>query len=266
MGAPGTDFSDDELDRYARHIVLRDFGGVAQARLKAARVTVVGAGGIGCPAIQYLSAGGVGSLRIIDDDVVSLSNLHRQTLYTSADIGRPKVSVAAERIAALNPNVAVEPQTQRITANTAAALIAGSDVVIDGTDTFHTRGLVSDACTAAHIPLVSAAIGQFQGQVGTYRGWEADKPCYRCLVGDAHDPNDCDDCATVGVLGAMVGMVGAFAAMEAIRALTGFGQDAAGKLHIIDGLSPGWRTMTLPKDPGCWGCALPTGAVNLDAR
>lgn len=249
-----TDFSDDELERYARHIVLRDVGGAGQARLKAAHVTVIGAGGIGSPVIHYLAAAGVGRLRIVDDDVVSLSNLQRQTLYGTADIGRAKVAVAAERVAALNPHVALEPEAERVSAATVAALIAGSDVIIDGTDNFHTRLLVSDAATRARIPLLSAAIGQFQGQVATWRGWGPALPCYRCFVGDAHDPDDCGDCATQGVLGAMVGMVGAFAAMEAIRTITGFGGDASGKLHIIDGLAPAWRTITVPKDPACSGC------------
>lgn len=249
-----TALSDEELERYARHIVLRDLGGAGQARLKAARVTVIGAGGIGCPALQYMAAAGVGALRIIDDDRVSLSNLQRQTLYGTADVGWWKVEVARRRLADLNPHVSVDARPDRVTAESVAALIDGSDVLLDGTDNFHTRLLVSDASTAARIPLVSAAIGQFQGQVATFRGWEPALPCYRCFVGDAHDPDDCDDCATQGVLGAMVGMIGAFAAMEVIRAITGFGQDAAGKLHIIDGLSPGWRTVTLPKDARCSAC------------
>jgi molybdopterin-synthase adenylyltransferase len=260
-----TDFSDEELDRYARHIVLRDIGGAGQARLKAARVAIIGAGGIGCPAIQYLAAAGVGTLRIIDDDAVSLSNLQRQTLYATGDVGKQKVTVAAERIAALNPHVAVDARAERVTADTAADVIADCDVILDGTDNFATRLLISDAATRARIPLVSAAIGQFQGQVSTFRGWEADLPCYRCFVGDAHDPDDCDDCATQGVLGAMVGMVGAFAAMEVIRVITGFGENAAGKLHIIDGLAPGWRTVKLPKDAGCSGCSLPASTVDIDA-
>jgi molybdopterin-synthase adenylyltransferase len=260
-----TDFSDEELDRYARHIVLRDIGGTGQARLKAARVTIIGAGGIGCPATQYLSAAGVGSLRIVDDDVVSLSNLQRQTLYGTADVGQPKVAVAARRITELNPHVAVDTRKERVSADNVAALIADSDVILDGTDNFATRLLISDAATAARIPLVSAAIGQFQGQVATFRGWKPALPCYRCFVGDAHDPDDCDDCATQGVLGAMVGMVGAFAAMEVVRAITGFGTDAAGKLHIVDGLAPGWRTVKLPKDAGCSACGLPARTIDMDA-
>ncbi len=261
-----SDFSDEAVERYARHIVLHEIGGAGQARLAAAHVTLIGAGGIGSPAIQYLAAAGIGTLRLIDDDVVSLSNLQRQTLFSTADIGRGKVAVAAERIAALNPDVTVEQRAARVTAETVGALLAGTDVILDGTDNFATRLLVSDAATAAHIPLVSAAVARFQGQVGTFRGWLPEAPCYRCFVGDAHDPDDCDDCATQGVLGAMVGIVGSFGAMEVIRAVTGFGEDPTGKLHIIDGLAPGWRTMRLPKDPGCSGCGLPARSVDMDTR
>lgn len=247
--------TDDELDRYARHIVLKEIGGAGQVALRGAKVAVVGAGGIGCPALQYLAAAGIGTLRIIDDDVVSLSNLQRQILFGTEDIGRPKVAAAAAAIARLNDGVAVEPVAARIDAGNAAALIGAVDLVIDGSDNFATRLAVSDHLTAARIPLVSAALGQFQGQLGTFRGWEADKPCYRCFVGDAFDADDCDTCAEQGVLGAMAGLMGSWAAMEAVRALTGFGPDAAGKLHVLDGLTPTLRTIKLPKDPACRGCA-----------
>jgi molybdopterin-synthase adenylyltransferase len=215
---------------------------------------IIGAGGIGCPAIQYLAAAGLGTLTIIDHDEVSLSNLQRQILYRTSDLGRLKAEVAAEWTAELNPHVRVEAVCERISASNVRQLIGQCDAILDGTDNFATRLMVSDAATRARIPLVSAAIGQFQGQVATFRGWELDLPCYRCFVGDAHDPDDCDDCAAQGVLGAMAGMVGAFAAIEVIRAVTGFGGEAAGKLHIIDGLSPTWRTVRLPKDEACSAC------------
>ena len=243
--------TDSELDRYARHIVLPHIGGVGQAKIKAARILIIGAGGIGSAVIPALAASGVGMMRIVDDDVVALSNLQRQTLFATSDIGRPKVAVAAERIAALNPHVMVETQALRVDAVNLPALLGGVDMVIDGSDNFATRLAVSDAATAARVPLVSAAIAQFQGQVGTFTGWMADRPCYRCFVGDAHDPQECDSCAEQGVLGAMVG---GFAAMEALRLITGFGDAAAGKLHVIDGLGPTWRTMRLPKDAKCSGC------------
>jgi adenylyltransferase/sulfurtransferase len=246
--------TDDDLDRYARHIVLPHVGGAGQIRLRAARVLVIGAGGIGSAAIPALAAAGVGMLRVVDDDVVSLSNLQRQTMFSTPDVGQPKVAVAAARMAALNPGVAIEAHRAKATPATLPALLATMDIVLDGSDNFATRLAVSDAATVAHVPLVSAAIAQFQGQVGTFRGWQSALPCYRCFVGDAHDPDDCDSCAEQGVLGAMVTMVGGFAAMEVMRHIIGFGDDAAGKLHIIDGLNPRWRTMALPKDPACSGC------------
>ncbi len=250
--------SDAELERYARHIVLRDIGGAGQIAICAAKVLMIGAGGIGSPAIQYLAAAGVGTLTIVDDDLVSLSNLQRQTLFTEADIGRPKASIAAARVRALNPGVSVEAVIARVTAENIAALLNGVSVVIDGSDNFATRLAVADAAYAARVPLVSAAIGQFHGQLGTFRGWEADKPCYRCFVGDAHDAEDCDTCVDLGVLGAMVGMMGSMAAMEAIRVITGFGSDQAGKLQVIDGLDLTMRAIRLPKDPACSTCGAKT--------
>lgn len=247
--------SDAELDRFARHIVLKEIGGAGQVKLRAARVTVIGAGGIGCPALQYLAAAGVGTLRIIDNDVVSLSNLQRQILFGTTDVGRPKVKVAAEAIARLDPDIVVEAVPERLTPGNVTALVGDVDLVLDGSDNFATRLAVSDHCTAARVPLVSAALGQFQGQLGTFRGWEADKPCYRCFVGDAFDAEDCDTCSEQGVLGAMAGLMGSWAAMEAVRALTGFGPNPAGKLHVLDGITPALRTMRLPKDPGCRGCS-----------
>ncbi len=246
--------SDTQLDRYARHIVLKEIGGAGQVRLLRSHATVIGAGGIGSPVLLYLAAAGVGHLTIIDDDHVSLSNLQRQILFDSGDVGSDKIAVAARRIGALNPDVVVKTVKARIDRGNAADLLSGADVVIDGSDNFATRLAVADAAHALHIPLVSAAIGQFHGQIGTFRGWEADKPCYRCFVGDAHDPDDCDSCSEVGVLGAMVGMMGSWAAMEAIRVLYPFGDDPAGRLHIFDGLTPSMRSIRLPKDPGCTTC------------
>ena len=246
--------SDEQLDRYARHIVLKEIGGEGQRRLLAARVAVVGAGGIGCPAIQYLAAAGIGALRVIDDDSVSLDNLQRQTLFGTGDVGRPKAEVAGEAVARLNPDVRFEGKRERLAAGNVAALLGGVDLVLDGSDNFATRLIVSDHCTRARIPLVSAAIGQFQAQIGTFRGWEAERPCYRCFVGDAFDAEDCDSCSELGVLGAMAGIAGAWAAMEAIREIAGFGDEAAGKLHIFDGLKPGLRTIRIVKDPACKGC------------
>jgi adenylyltransferase/sulfurtransferase len=246
--------TDEQLDRYARHIVLKEIGGAGQALILQARVTVIGAGGIGSPVLLYLAAAGVGSITVIDDDKVSLSNLQRQILFGTCDIARPKVDVAAEQVQRINPDVTFNAQPVRIGRDNAEALLTGADVIIDGSDNFATRLAVADAATRLRIPLISAAIGQFHGQLGTFRGWEAGKPCYRCFVGDAHDPDECDSCSEVGVLGAMVGMMGSMAAMEAIRVITGFGEDQAGKLQIIDGLTLSMRAIRLPKDPGCATC------------
>jgi molybdopterin/thiamine biosynthesis adenylyltransferase len=245
---------DDQLDRYARHIVLREIGGEGQQRLLAAHVVLVGAGGIGCPALQYLAAAGVRRLTVIDDDRVTLDNLQRQILFATADIDRPKAEVAGEAVERLNPDVRFTGVRERLGAANAAALLADADVVLDGSDNFATRLVVSDTCTAARIPLVSAAIGQFQVQIGTWRGWEPGRPCYRCFVGDAFDSDDCDSCAELGVLGAMAGLAGSWAALEAIRQIIGFGGEAAGKLHIFDGLAPGLRTLRIVKDPACTAC------------
>ncbi|AYJ85977.1 molybdopterin-synthase adenylyltransferase MoeB [Sphingomonas paeninsulae] len=246
--------SDAELERYARHIVLREIGGVGQVKLKAARVAVVGAGGIGCPALQYLVAAGVGRITLFDDDIVSVSNLQRQILFGEGDVGKPKAEVAAAVLARLNPESVVTTKLVRLDPSNVLALLAGHDVILDGTDSFASRLAVADAAYALKIPLVSAAIGQFHAQVATWRGWETTNPCYRCYVGDAFDAEDCDTCAELGVLGAMTGMIGSFGAMEAIRAITGFGDDTTGKLHLIDGLTPAMRTIRMPKDPACRTC------------
>jgi molybdopterin/thiamine biosynthesis adenylyltransferase len=247
--------SDEQLERFARHIVLKEIGGEGQRKLLGATVAIVGTGGIGSPAIQYLAAAGIGTLRVIDDDRVTLDNLQRQILFGTGDIGRAKTEVAAGAVGRLNPETRFDARGERLDPANVAALLDGADLVLDGSDNFATRLIVSDHVTAARIPLVSAAIGQFQAQIGTFRGWEEGKPCYRCFVGDAFDAEDCDTCSELGVLGAMAGIAGSFAALEAIRALAGFGQDPAGKLHIFDGLAPAMRTIRIVKDPACKGCA-----------
>lgn len=245
--------SDAELERYARHIVLPEIGGLGQMQLRAATVAIVGAGGIGSPAIQYLAAAGLGTLRIADDDSVDLSNLQRQTLFTTQDIGRGKCEVAAEVVHRLNPHVSVDLWPERIEAHNVADFVSGADVVLDGSDGFATRLLVADAALAAQVPLVSAAVGRFEGQLATYRGWERNQPCYRCFVGSDPDRPDVS-CAEQGVLGALTGVMGSLAAMEAIRAITGFGEPSAGKLLLVDSLSLRMRTLSLAKDPACPAC------------
>lgn len=249
-------FSDEELERYSRQIVLRDLGGAGQARLKAARIAVVGAGGIGSPALLYLAAAGVGAITLFDDDRVALSNLHRQILFTNADIDGSKSATGAKRLLELNPHIDLRPSDQRLDTGNARALLDRHHLVLDGSDSFATRLAVADAAYDLRLPLVSAAIGQFHGQIGTWRGWLPGQPCYRCFVGDAHDADDCDTCAEVGVLGAMAGLMGSWAALEAIRVITGFGTPADGKLHIFDGLAPSMRTIRVPKDPACRTCGI----------
>lgn len=246
--------SDEQLDRYARHIVLPEIGGAGQVALTRAHVAIIGAGGIGSPALLYLAAAGVGRLTIIDDDAVALANLQRQIAFGTDDIGAPKVDAAHKAVQRINPDVDVMPVETRINSDNADALLAGADVILDGSDNFATRLAVSDASVRLKVPLVSAAIGKFQGQIGTFYGWQADKPCYRCFVGDAFDADDCDTCADVGVLGPMVGLMGCFAAMEAIRVITGFGANQSGKLQLIDGLIPSMRAIRVIKDPACKGC------------
>jgi adenylyltransferase/sulfurtransferase len=241
---------DEQLDRYARHIILKEIGGGGQTRLLKAHALVIGAGGIGSPVIQYLAAAGVGRLTVVDDDIVSLSNLQRQTLFATRDVGAKKVVAAANVVQRLNPDVRFSPIDRRLDADGAARLIEGVDVVIDGTDNFATRLIVSDAATAARVPLVSAAVGQFEGQLAVYRGWEDGRPCYRCLVGDDPDQPDVS-CADQGVLGALTGVMGSLAAIEAVRQIVPFGEETAGKLLLLDALSFRFRTIALPKDPGC---------------
>jgi molybdopterin/thiamine biosynthesis adenylyltransferase len=244
--------SDAELERYARHIVLPRFGGAGQNKLKAASIAVVGAGGIGSGAIPALAAAGVGRLTIIDNDLVDRSNLQRQPIFRDDQVGGEKAKIAAEFAKAINPHVDAVARERRIDAANAQELLAGHDLVLDGSDNFATRLAVSDACVALGISLVSAAAIQFQGQVGLFRV----KPCFRCFVGDAFDSDECDNCAELGVLGALTLTVGGFAALLAIRAIAGMGDDA-GKLHLLDADKLAWRAISLPADPGCRTCGAP---------
>lgn len=245
--------TDTQLERYARHIILKEVGGAGQAKLLAARVAVVGAGGLGSPCIQYLAAAGVGHLTVIDDDAVDLSNLQRQVLHGTADVGRAKTESAADAVARLNPDVTVAQHRVRLDAGNAAALLAGHDVIADGSDSFETRRAVADAALALRIPLVAAAVGSFEGQIATFRGWEADKPCWRCFVGEAADREDAT-CAEAGVLGALTGVMGAMQALEVIREIAPFGDSLAGRVLLYDALGARVRTVRLPKDPRCPSC------------
>ena len=245
--------TDDQLDRYARHIVLKEVGGTGQAKLLGASVAVVGAGGLGSPCLMYLAAAGVGQLTVIDDDTVALSNLQRQVLHGTTDVGCAKTASAVRGLARINPDVVVTPRVVRLTADSARDLLIGHDVVADGSDSFATRLAVADAALALRIPLVSAAVGPFEGQLATFRGWEADKPCYRCLVGAAPDRPDIS-CADQGILGAVTGVLGSLQALEVIREVTGFAPSLAGRLLLFDALAMRMRTLALAKDPACPAC------------
>lgn len=241
-------FSQAEVERYARHLVLREIGGRGQQRLKAARILLVGAGGLGAPAALYLAAAGVGTLGLVDPDEVSLSNLQRQVLYQTGDIGRLKVAVAAERLAAINPHVVVESHPVGLDLANARALVSRYDLILDGTDDFATRFAVSDACLAEGKTLVSGALGRWTGQVGVFSG----QPCYRCLVPDV--PPDAETCALVGVVGALAGVIGSMTAVEAVKLITGAGQSLTGRLLIYDALAAETRTVRIGADPDCSSC------------
>ena len=244
----------DELERYARHIVLREVGGPGQAALRRARVLVIGAGGLGAPLLMYLAAAGVGTLGVIDDDAVSLSNLQRQIIHGTPDLGTEKVASAAAAIARLNPHVAVEAHNLRLAADNALALIAGYDLVADGSDNFSTRYLVSDACFLAKRPLVTAAVGTFAGTLTTIRAHErgADgnpNPTYRCLFPEPPPAGAVPACAEAGILGALTGVVGSMMALEVIREIVGFGQGLTGRLLMIDARAMRFETLNYAWDP-----------------
>jgi molybdopterin/thiamine biosynthesis adenylyltransferase len=241
-------FSDLEVERYARHLVLREIGGPGQQKLKAARVLIVGAGGLGAPASLYLAAAGVGHIGLVDPDTVSLSNLQRQVLYATADDGAPKVERAADRLEALNPHVHVEPIDVRLTSDNARALVAAYDLVLDGTDDFATRFAVNAACVAEGKPLVSGAIGRWTGQIGVFTG----RPCYQCLVPEI--PPDAETCSAVGVVGALAGTIGSLMALEAIKLITGAGEPLIGRLMVFDALEGEARTMRIGAEPRCPVC------------
>jgi adenylyltransferase/sulfurtransferase len=244
----------EELERYARHIVLREVGGPGQAALRRTRVLVIGAGGLGAPVLLYLAAAGVGTLGVVDDDVVSLSNLQRQVIHATPDIGKPKVDSAAAVIDRLNPHVAVEPHGVRLTARNALDLIGRYDVIADGSDNFATRYLVSDACYFAKKPLVTAALGTFDATLTTIRAHERNadgKPnsTYRCLFPEPPPPGSVPACAEAGVLGALAGVIGSMMALEIIREIVRFGESLVGRLVMIDARGMRFETLRYEWDP-----------------
>jgi len=247
-------FSPDEVERYARHLVLSEIGGPGQQKLKKASLLVVGAGGLGAPALLYLAAAGVGRIVVVDDDTVSLSNLQRQVIHLTDTIGRPKTESAGEMVAALNPNVEFVGINGRINPDNALAMIADVDVVIDGSDNFSTRYLVSDACVLAKRTLVTAALGRFDATVTTIRAHErapdgTPNPTYRCLFPEPPPAGMVPTCAEAGILGAMAGVAGSLVALEAIRAIVGFGEGLVGRLLMIDTKSMRFETLSYAWDP-----------------
>jgi len=243
-------FTDEEHERYARHVLLKELGGPGQQKLKAATVAIVGVGGLGAPASLYLAAAGVGRLRLIDHDVVSLSNLQRQVVFRTADIGAPKVDRAAGALAALNPNVEIETHAVKLTKANARALLDGATLVLDGTDDFVTRFAVNAACRNLGATLISGAVGRWDGQVSTFK---RGGPCYRCLVSDI--PPDAETCAQNGIVGALTGIIGSIMALETIKEIAEAGDGLSGRLLIYDGLKATARTVALKRDPSCPGCA-----------
>jgi adenylyltransferase/sulfurtransferase len=246
-------FSADELERYARHIVLHEIGGPGQQRLKAARVLVIGAGGLGSPAILYLAAAGVGTLGVVDDDAVSLSNLQRQVLHGTGEIGNPKVESAGRAVARINPHVSFAPHAVRLTEDNADEIIGAYDLVLDGSDNFTTRYLVNRGAARLQVPLVFAALGRWEGQISVFRPW-AGSPCYECIFPEAPAPGLVPACAEAGVLGAMAGVVGAMQAVEAVKLITQTGAGLDGRLMLYDALQAETRVIKLAKRAGCPVC------------
>jgi len=245
---------DDELERYARHILLKEVGGPGQEALKRARVLVIGAGGLGAPALMYLAAAGVGTLGVIDDDRVSLSNLQRQIIHATSRVGEPKTASAAKALFDINPRVKIEPHQMRLTGANALEIIAAYDIVVDGSDNFATRFLVSDACFLAKKTLVSAAVGQFDGQISTFKPHETAPdgtpfPTYRCLNPEAPPPGLVPTCEEAGILGALTGIIGSILALETIKEIVGIGDSLAGRLLLYDALAARSYVAKLSWDP-----------------
>lgn len=246
----------NQLERYARHILLREVGGQGQQKLLSSRLLVVGAGGLGAPLIQYLAAAGVGTIGVADHDTVALSNLQRQVIFRTDDVGRKKTAAARKFVAQLNPDIRIIEHDARMTADNADAIIADYDLVVEGVDNFETRYALNRACIAARKTLVSAAVGRFEGQLATFKPYVKPGilPCYRCLVLEEPPRDEQVNCAEEGVLGAVTGVMGTLAAMEALKELLDVGESLAGRLMLYDGLGGTMRTIALPADPACPEC------------
>lgn len=255
------DLSETQIRRYARHIVLAEIGGIGQSRLIAAKVLVVGAGGLGAPLLQYLAAAGIGTLGVIDHDTVDLSNLQRQVIHRTSDIGVSKVESARRALAEINPDVSVQAHDERLTADNAESIVAGYDIVADGSDNFATRYLLNDVCYALRKTLVSAAILRFDGQISTYKAWQgAGHPCLRCLFPEAPSEEAVPSCAQAGVLGALAGTLGTLQATEVVKEILGVGRSLSGSLLLYDALNASFETLTVTKRSGCPTCGDGAGA------
>jgi adenylyltransferase/sulfurtransferase len=249
------DFSEDEIQRYARHILLREVGGTGQARLKAAHVLIVGAGGLGSPLALYLAAAGVGTIGLVDPDVLELSNLQRQVAHATDRIGHAKTASAAQTMRGINPLIDIREYPLRLDASNVHGLLAGYDIICDGTDNFDTRFLLADACVAARKTLVSAAVLRFEGQLSTFKPHEHPiGPCYRCLYPEPPPPGTVPSCSEAGVLGAVTGVMGTLQATEVLKEICGIGESMSGWLLIWDALSAEFRKLRLQKDPACPVC------------
>jgi adenylyltransferase/sulfurtransferase len=247
--------TDAQFERYARHLILDEVGEEGQAKLMAARVLVVGAGGLGSPLLVYLAAAGIGTLGVVDDDVVDLSNLQRQIVHPTARIGQPKVESARETLAAINPEVRVETHRLRLAPENAAALVRGYDLIADGSDNFATRYLLNDVCYAERRTLVAAALSPFDGQLSTFKAWLGPPhPCYRCLFREPPPPDLVPRCETAGILGAVAGVIGTLQATEVLKELLGLGESLSGQLLMYDALRAGFHKVKLPRDPDCPTC------------
>jgi adenylyltransferase/sulfurtransferase len=245
---------DAQLLRYSRHILLPEFGLEAQERFAAAHALIVGAGGLGAPALQFLAAAGVGTVTVADPDAVDLTNLQRQILYSTADIGEPKVKAARHRIAAVNPDIRVEGIHARVGPAELAPLVARADVVLDCSDNFATRHAINRACVAAGRPLVSGAAIRFDGQIAVFDSRTPDAPCYHCLFGEGEELEE-TRCAVMGVFAPLVGIVGATQAAEALKLVAGVGESLAGRLLLLDALAMRWHEVKVSRDPACPVCA-----------
>ncbi len=248
------DLKDEQLERYARHIILREVGGPGQAKLLDARVLAIGAGGLGSPLILYLAAAGVGTIGVVDFDKVSLSNLQRQIAHGTDDIGRLKTDSAADAVRHINPETKLITHPTRIAADNALDLVSSYDIVADGSDNFATRFLVADACHFSKRALVSAAVTQFDGQLATFKAFAGDYPCYRCLFPEPPPPEEAPNCSEAGILGAAAGVMGALQALEVMKEIIGLGDSLAGRLVIYDALGAQFRNVKVPRDPKCALC------------